>query len=535
MTEQQITSLFVTEMHAEQAIVDPVCHAKMLLLSGNYQSCLDFIQQQASDLLETSPQLIIYHAAALLFCEEGPGNINAVLNRAEKLDHTQSHTGEIAALRAIISSYFKDPEEGIKQSKLALKLIKPGNTYFQHIVERNLGMAYTIKNDLGNATIWFEKLLMSGYQLEDWGSVLAAYNYLTYIRKVQGRLSEAETIYQKSLRFINDHDVKQNPHTIKLLSGYGHLMLFWHRLDEAKSYLQKAIQLAGHSEILYAFTAHQNLCETYIREGNLSTAHMLLDDLFQLIQTKSDFYAKVHLQQANRLKSRLLIEEGHHEQAFDWLVTSGFDGVPPDELYERYGYELGLTLPIAARIYILNGLPEHAIQILRAVIPKFMHQSANSYIIRSLTALAVAYEQIGKDDLAVCAFSKAVALAKLDNNQGDFLLMGQSLLPLINLYENKNGHQGFLTNIRNILHTNLQNQAKSVIKSCSDNLLSQRESDVLQLIAKGLTNKQIGEVLFLSSNTIKSHRSNIYRKLRAENRIQAISQAKNMGVLTGAP
>ncbi len=73
MTEQQITSLFVTEMHAEQAIVDPVCHAKMLLLSGNYQSCLDFIQQQASDLLETSPQLIIYHAAALLFCEEGPG------------------------------------------------------------------------------------------------------------------------------------------------------------------------------------------------------------------------------------------------------------------------------------------------------------------------------------------------------------------------------------------------------------------------------------------------------------------------------
>ena len=143
-----------------------------------------------------------------------------------------------------------------------------------------------------------------------------------------------------------------------------------------------------------------------------------------------------------------------------------------------------------------------------------------------MTALAVAYEQIGKDDLAVCAFSKAVALAKLDNNQGDFLLMGQSLLPLINLYENKNGHQGFLTNIRNILHTNLQNQAKSVIKSCSDNLLSQRESDVLQLIAKGLTNKQIGEVLFLSSNTIKSHRSNIYRKLRAENRIQAISQAK---------
>lgn len=533
MTEQQIKDIFVTDIFAEQAIFDPVCHAKTLLLSGNYQSCLDFIQQRASDLLETSPQLIIYHAAALLFCEEAPENISAVLNRVEKLDHTQSHTGEIAALRAIISSYYKDPEEGIKQSILALKLIKPGNTYFQHIVERNLGMAYTIKNDLGNATIWFEKLLMSGYQLEDWGSVLAAYNYLTYIRKVQGRLSEAETIYQKSLTFINDHDVKQNPHTIKLLSGYGHLLLFWHRLDEAKSYLQKAIQLADHSEILYAFTAHQHLCEAYIREGNLSTAHTLLDDLFQLIQTKSDFYEKVHLQQANRLKARLSIEEGFLEHASDWLVTSGFDGVLPDDLYERYGYELGLTLPIAARIYILNGKPERAIKILRAVIPKFMHQNANSYLIRSLTALAVAYEQTGKEDLAVCAFSKAVALAWPENNLGDFLLMGQSLLPLINLCDNINDHQGFLTSIRNILHTNLQNQAKSVTKPISSNLLSQRESDVMQLIAQGLTNKQIGEVLFLSCNTIKSHRSNIYRKLQAENRIHAISQAKDMGVLTG--
>ena len=161
-------------------------------------------------------------------------------------------------------------------------------------------MAYTIKNDLGNATIWFEKLLMSGYQLEDWGSVLAAYNYLTYIRKVQGRLSEAETIYQKSLRFINDHDVKQNPHTIKLLSGYGHLMLFWHRLDEAKSYLQKAISLRGIQKYCMHLQ-HTKIYAKRILEGQFIHRSHVAGRFISVNSDEKRFLCKVHLQQANRL------------------------------------------------------------------------------------------------------------------------------------------------------------------------------------------------------------------------------------------
>ena len=68
------------------------------------------------------------------------------------------------------------------------------------------------------------------------------------------------------------------------------------------------------------------------------------------------------------------------------------------------GMNSGLRCPLQHEFIFLTVLPEHAIQILRAVIPKFMHQEREFYIIRSLTALAVAYEQIGKDDLAVCAF-----------------------------------------------------------------------------------------------------------------------------------
>jgi LuxR family maltose regulon positive regulatory protein len=64
--------------------------------------------------------------------------------------------------------------------------------------------------------------------------------------------------------------------------------------------------------------------------------------------------------------------------------------------------------------------------------------------------------------------------------------------------------------------------------------LSERELEVLQLIAEGLTNREIGERLFLSLNTIKAHTRNIYGKLDAHNRTQAVSKASAMGILPSA-
>ena len=54
--------------------------------------------------------------------------------------------------------------------------------------------------------------------------------------------------------------------------------------------------------------------------------------------------------------------------------------------------------------------------------------------------------------------------------------------------------------------------------------LSEREIDVLKLLADGLTNQRIGETLYLSSNTVKFHIRNIYLKMDINNRAQAVSR-----------
>ena len=61
--------------------------------------------------------------------------------------------------------------------------------------------------------------------------------------------------------------------------------------------------------------------------------------------------------------------------------------------------------------------------------------------------------------------------------------------------------------------------------------LSKRELEVLQLMSKGLSNKEIAERLFVSLNTIKTHSSNLFFKLDVERRTQAIEKAKRLKII----
>jgi DNA-binding NarL/FixJ family response regulator len=62
-------------------------------------------------------------------------------------------------------------------------------------------------------------------------------------------------------------------------------------------------------------------------------------------------------------------------------------------------------------------------------------------------------------------------------------------------------------------------------------LLSERERQVLDMIAAGATNREIAERLFLSPHTVKDHTSALYRKVGARNRAQAILRAQRLGIL----
>jgi LuxR family maltose regulon positive regulatory protein len=61
--------------------------------------------------------------------------------------------------------------------------------------------------------------------------------------------------------------------------------------------------------------------------------------------------------------------------------------------------------------------------------------------------------------------------------------------------------------------------------------LSDRELEVLQLVARGLSNREISEQLFLAVDTVKGHNRRIFGKLQVQNRTEAANRARELGLV----
>jgi two-component system, NarL family, response regulator LiaR len=67
--------------------------------------------------------------------------------------------------------------------------------------------------------------------------------------------------------------------------------------------------------------------------------------------------------------------------------------------------------------------------------------------------------------------------------------------------------------------------------SARDIGLTPREHEILGLIAEGLSNREIGEKLFVSENTVKTHSSRIFEKMHVNRRVQAVQRGKELGLI----
>ena len=61
--------------------------------------------------------------------------------------------------------------------------------------------------------------------------------------------------------------------------------------------------------------------------------------------------------------------------------------------------------------------------------------------------------------------------------------------------------------------------------------ITRRELEILELIAQGLSNREIADKLFVSENTVKTHSSRLFDKLSARRRTQAVQIGKEMGLI----
>ena len=191
---------------------------------------------------------------------------------------------------------------------------------------------------------------------------------------------------------------------------------------------------------------------------------------------------------------------------------------------------------VLARVFVAQGRLDEAAILLQRLLKAAESGGHVSSVIEILILQALALQAQGDTDQAISTLEKALIRAEPEGFVRIFLDEGRPMGRL--LYEAAS--LGLAPDYaRRLLAAYPVGQVErtSPPESRSPRAkllepLSDREIEVLQLIAEGLTNQEIASRLFISLNTVKGHTRNIYGKLGVHNRTQAVARARVVGALS---
>ncbi len=267
-------------------------------------------------------------------------------------------------------------------------------------------------------------------------------------------------------------------------------------------------------------------------QGDLDGAFDLLQEAERLYV--SDFFPNVHPVSAS--KTRVWVAQGRLGEALGWARERGLSA--HDDLSYLREYEhitLARVLMAQYKSDRADGSMLEAMGLLGRLLQAAEGGGRMGSVIEILVLQALAHEARGDIPAALVPLERALTLAEPEGYVRIFVDEGRPMARL--LYEALS--QGVESDyIRRLLAAfpvaESEQTTSSQLRGPESELiepLSARELEVLQLIAQGLSNRQISERLFLTLSTIKGHNRIIFSKLMVQRRTEAVARARELGLL----
>jgi len=184
--------------------------------------------------------------------------------------------------------------------------------------------------------------------------------------------------------------------------------------------------------------------------------------------------------------------------------------------------------PVLARLWLAEGRPAEALALLEAALPVAEKTNRIGLVIEYEILIALAAQTLGQSEKARQSLERALSLAEPDGFLRIFVDEGGPMARLLYEAASHGIKPEYVGRLLAAFPTDIAPAPKRVEMV---EPLSERELEVLRLIAAGLSNEEIAQRLVLSLPTIKWHTSNIYGKLGVKNRMQAVATARTLGVL----
>ena len=389
-----------------------------------------------------------------------------------------------------------------------------------------LGLAHWRTGDLQTAHRMYAdcraNLRHAGHIADTLGCTIA----LADIRITQGRLRDATGTYERALQLSAAQGGPVLRGTADMHVGLSELDREHGDLTAATQHLLTAQELGEHAGLPQnPYRWRVAMARVREAQGDLDGALELLDEAEGLYV--GDFFPNVRPVPAFR--ARVWAAQGRLAEAFGWAREQGLS-VEDDLSYLREFEHITLARAVLAeyRSQRAERSGRQAIALLDRLLHAAEEGDRAGSVIEILVLLAVEHQTRGDIAAALVALERALALAEPEGYVRVFLDEG---LPMAALLQAA-AESGIATSyVRLLLSALGETEARSTATAGLIEPLSDRELDVLRLLATDLGGPGIASELYVSLNTLRTHTKNIYAKLGVNNRRAAVRRAQELDLL----
>jgi LuxR family maltose regulon positive regulatory protein len=534
---------------------------------------LGWLNALPGEVVRGRPVLSVHYAGALLLHGKLEG-VEARLRDAEQWLDTKTDRGASSALASSAEMVVVDEEEfrglpgmiaiyraaialasgnvadTMTYARRALDLVPEDDHHRRGSAAGFLGLAYWTRGDLEAAHRSYAECMALVQRAGHLSDAIGCSIALADIRISQGRLREAMRTYERGLQLATEQSALPLRGAADMYVGMSKLLREQNDLNAATQHLLKSKELGEYMGLPQnRYRWRVALAQVREAEGDLDSALDLLHEAERLYV--SDFFPNVRPVAA--LVTRAWVAQGRVDEALDWAREQGLS-VSDDLSYLREFEHITLARVLLARsksdradrsIHEAMGLLERLLQAAEA-------GERMGSIIEILVLQALAHQMQGDISAALVPLERALSLAEPEGYVRIFVDEGLPMAVLLaKLHEHaRKRSRAVLTNvplayIERLLALLRGERVQEGISPAATSSasapvpaqslldpLTERELEVLRLIAAGLSNRDIAAQLVLALSTVKSYVNTIYGKLQVESRTQAVARARTLHLLS---
>ena len=532
-------------------------HHETFWMQGRFVTLQHWLAALPDAVKQPRPRLLLALAWTHFLTDSPAATLNALLQAAETAivaaDATrgmqQSPTttellGVLAAIRAAHHSKQEDIASIIAAAQQALADLPPTIGSWRSVALMCLGFAYQMNGSVRAA----ERTLDEAIQLcQDAGnhySAVVGTMSLARSRMMQGRLHAAAATYTQGLAQAAQKGMQQLSAIAQAHINLGRLHYEWNELALAEQQLQTGLaQLQGQVGSWVQFEGYILLARVKQTQGDVANAFVLLNQAEQVAQTIPFQWTK-GVTAAFLAYARLRL--GHAEEAYHWLAQV------PTPLTDDLNRVREGTYLIAARVLLAQDRAAEALPLFVRITQAAATAGRMKVVVESCVLEALAHHALADHGAAWAALYKALTLAAPEGYIRTFVDEGEMIwqiiyapsgLPRFTIHDSNLhayadrilaacGELGPFTNDRGVpppLVPAIVNRKSQIAKLIEP--LSDRELELLHLMAAGFSNQEIADRLFITLGTVKSHANHIFGKLGVQGRVKAINRARELALI----